>query len=480
MADGEDSGTWGDNTNTNWNLIEQATVGIQTITMSNSSYTLSNLNGASDEARNAILIVQGTNSAVYSVIAPLVPKIYTISNQTTGGYAITISATGGTQSVNIPNGATTQVYCDGDDGFFFLSSSSGGSFLVPGNFSTAGTGAILGPTALGSTLAVTGTTALGNTLSVVGATTLGSTASIAGVATLAGGGTSLTPTTTDNSTNIATTAYVKNNITALSLGTMATQNANAVAITGGTITGTYGLNTTGNAATATLATNATSATNATNVVSGGTIASTVTATTQTAGDNSTKVATTQYVGTAVFNATSSLGTMSTQNANAVAITGGTINGTPIGATTPSTVTATNHIGPGTGLTGTAAGLSIGGNAATATSATTAATASNALAFNGKTKLGLGITGETWNNVTGSRGFNTTYTNSTGYAIAVSATGTADSYSALTGYVNGVLVSEYYWQFNGPGAHGGCFMIVPTGATYQINASVGVQNWAELY
>jgi len=71
---------------------------------------------------------------------------------------------------------------------------------------------------------------------------------------------------------------------------------------------------------------------------------------------------------------SGLGTMSTQNANAVAITGGTINGATIGATTAAaitgtTVTATSYFsGPGTNLTGTASGLSIGGNAATATSA----------------------------------------------------------------------------------------------------------------
>jgi hypothetical protein len=44
-----------------------------------------------------------------------------------------------------------------------------------------------------------------------------------------------------------------------------------------------------------------------------------------------------------------LGTMSTQSAGAVAITGGTINGTSIGATTTSTgafttVTATNYVG----------------------------------------------------------------------------------------------------------------------------------------
>jgi hypothetical protein len=79
---------------------------------------------------------------------------------------------------------------------------------------------------------------------------------------------------------------------------------------------------------------------------------------------------------------SGLGTMSTQNANSVAITGGAIDGATVGATTATTVrgttiTATTQFdGPGTGLTGTAASLSIGGNAATATSATTATNATN--------------------------------------------------------------------------------------------------------
>jgi hypothetical protein len=73
---------------------------------------------------------------------------------------------------------------------------------------------------------------------------------------------------------------------------------------------------------------------------------------------------------------SGLGTMSTQAASSVAITGGTINGTTIGGTTAgavtgTTITATTFNGAGTGLTGTASSLSIGGNAATATSATTA-------------------------------------------------------------------------------------------------------------
>jgi len=53
-----------------------------------------------------------------------------------------------------------------------------------------------------------------------------------------------------------------------------------------------------------------------------------------------------------------LGTMAEQNANAVAITGGTINGTTIGATTPSTVNATTITGQTGVLRGTGQNLSL--------------------------------------------------------------------------------------------------------------------------
>ena len=45
IGSGEQSGVWGSTTNTNWTLIEQAVAGVQTITMANANYTLTNLNG---------------------------------------------------------------------------------------------------------------------------------------------------------------------------------------------------------------------------------------------------------------------------------------------------------------------------------------------------------------------------------------------------------------------------------------------------
>jgi hypothetical protein len=110
---GEQSGTWGTTTNTNLGtLLEQSIAGVQAITMFDANYTLTNYNGVSDEARKAVLVVSGTNAAIRDVIAPLVTKSYTIKNNTTGGFAISIRAATGA-SVSIPNGVTSLVYCDG-------------------------------------------------------------------------------------------------------------------------------------------------------------------------------------------------------------------------------------------------------------------------------------------------------------------------------------------------------------------------------
>jgi hypothetical protein len=132
---GEQSGVWGSTTNTNWNLIEQAVTGVAQITMANSNYTLSTLNGVSDEARCMVIVAGGTNSAVRQIVAPLAKKFYIVNNNTTGGYAVTIGASTGS-IVSVPNGVVGQVYCDGTN-FFSAQTGSAGSFFVNGTL-TAG------------------------------------------------------------------------------------------------------------------------------------------------------------------------------------------------------------------------------------------------------------------------------------------------------------------------------------------------------
>ena len=181
IGDGDQSGIWGQTTNTNLGtLIEQAIAGVVSITMIDANYTMTNFNGVSDEARNQVIVLSGTNTAQRNLIAPLVEKTYTIRNSTTGGFAVQIIGASGT-GVVIPNGITTTVYCDGTNFFTALSG-------TVGNFTVNGT--------LGVTGALTGTTGVFS----------GAISSVSPAFT----GTPTAPTASagTNTTQIATTAFV--------------------------------------------------------------------------------------------------------------------------------------------------------------------------------------------------------------------------------------------------------------------------------
>ena len=144
IGDGDQSGIWGQTTNNNLGtLIEQAISGVVTLTMIDANYTMTNFNGVTDEARNQVIVLEGTNTAQRNLIAPLVEKTYTVRNNTTGGFAVQIIGSSGT-GVVIPNGTTTSVYCDGTN-FLPLNTGSAGNFSVSGNLGV--TGALSGSTA---------------------------------------------------------------------------------------------------------------------------------------------------------------------------------------------------------------------------------------------------------------------------------------------------------------------------------------------
>jgi hypothetical protein len=129
---------------------------------------------------------------------------------------------------------------------------------------------------------------------------------------------------------------------------------------------------------------------------------------------------------------SGLGTMSTQNANGVVITGGTIDGTTIGGTTAGAVTATTFTGAGTGLTGTATSLSIGGTAAKATNLAGGAAGSVPYQSGANTTvfLAAGTNGQV---LTLASGVPSWATPTTGTVTSVSGTGTVNGIT-LTGTV----------------------------------------------
>ena len=138
IGNGEQAGVWGSTTNTNiGTLLEQSITGVQSISIAGlTTYSLSALNGISDQSRNAVLVFTGALSASCAITAPAVNKTYVVYNNTTGGYAITIKTASGT-AVSIANGATSYVYCNATD--FFIASI--------GSYSPAFTGVPTAPTA---------------------------------------------------------------------------------------------------------------------------------------------------------------------------------------------------------------------------------------------------------------------------------------------------------------------------------------------
>jgi hypothetical protein len=123
------------------------------ITMVDANYTLSNFNGVSDEARNAVLVVGGTNAAIRDIIAPAVEKVYIVVNSTTGGYSIRVKTSSGV-AVTVPNGTTQIVFCDGTDFFVVVNPN-----FITGNLSVTGNVTAVGGTFSGNVSALNLSTA---------------------------------------------------------------------------------------------------------------------------------------------------------------------------------------------------------------------------------------------------------------------------------------------------------------------------------
>ena len=135
MVTGENAGTWGDITNTNLNLLQQAIGGYQEVSIAGGAQTTTLVmsNAALSNARNAVIKLTGAITGNQIVTVPDgIEKTYIIYNGTTGAFTVqikTVSGTGptfattdkgfksvfsdGTNIVDVPlgvpGGSTTQV-----------------------------------------------------------------------------------------------------------------------------------------------------------------------------------------------------------------------------------------------------------------------------------------------------------------------------------------------------------------------------------
>jgi hypothetical protein len=322
IGTGEQQGTWGSTTNTNLGtLLEEAIGGYVSVTVSDvADTTLTTSNGSADQSRNMVINLTGALTATRNVICPAIEKLYVVKNATTGGQSVVFKVSGQT-GVTIPNGIIEFIYVDGTDARSITGSIAiqdannvaitGGSITGITDLAVAdgGTGASnaasartnLGIGTIGTqnanAVAITGGTIVANASSLsvrdsdgsnILSIAVGSNLTANTILTLTTGATSnrtLDISASNVTISTAGAALIDDadasaQRTTLGLGTIATQNANAVSITGGSITGITDLA----------------------VADGGTGASDA----------------------ATARTNLGVGTLGTQNANAVAITGGTI------------------------------------------------------------------------------------------------------------------------------------------------------------
>jgi len=112
IADGEQSGTWGDTTNLNLQIVDRLTSGVGSIALSGTTHNLTTSDGALSDGQYKVLVFSGSPSGTNTVtVTPNdQSKQYFVVNNS--GQSVIISQGSGA-NVTIANGSTGIIYCDG-------------------------------------------------------------------------------------------------------------------------------------------------------------------------------------------------------------------------------------------------------------------------------------------------------------------------------------------------------------------------------
>jgi len=127
QATGENSGTWGQITNTNLLIVEQAIGGFEAVAITTGA-TLVFTNGAISNGKNAVLKLTGTIAGAVNVVIPdSIEKTFIVDNATSGSHTVTFKTSSGTGVTwAAADKGTKMVYSDGtnvvDTAFTELSS----------------------------------------------------------------------------------------------------------------------------------------------------------------------------------------------------------------------------------------------------------------------------------------------------------------------------------------------------------------------
>jgi len=117
MVTGENSGTWGDKTNSNLNLLQQAIAGFESIAITSTNTTLVMTDATISDARNAVIKFTGTIAANCTVFVDSgIEKTYILENGTSGAFTLALNQVGGASVIFGAADKTSKlVYLNGTD-----------------------------------------------------------------------------------------------------------------------------------------------------------------------------------------------------------------------------------------------------------------------------------------------------------------------------------------------------------------------------
>lgn len=236
MAQGENDSTWGTKTNTNLGILESSVAGTTAISTTGGTTTLTNVDYTNDQAKKHVLDVSGTLVSNAIIVIPNASKTYKVFNRTTGAFTVTIKTSGGS-AITITQSTACEVYCNASDVVRFATPLTDYALGSPATASGAAASAVsVTPTGnLASTNAQAALAELQGDIDTLNTAILTYQPLDADLTTIGG----LAKTDGNFIVGDGAAWTVESGATArisLGLGSIATQAASAVAITGGTLT----------------------------------------------------------------------------------------------------------------------------------------------------------------------------------------------------------------------------------------------------
>ena len=134
ITPGDQAGLWGNTTNNNLALIDQAVTGVTPVNfagLSGQTYTLTDFDGAVDESRSAVLNITGIAAGSNTIVIPNKQKMYLVRNNT--GQNVVFQTPTPTTTYTVGAGNSILIFCNGNNEVFTgIASPSVGTLGVAG------------------------------------------------------------------------------------------------------------------------------------------------------------------------------------------------------------------------------------------------------------------------------------------------------------------------------------------------------------